>query len=333
MPRQNKVWYWKARKQWCVKINGKRHMLGPDNEEAERKFHAMKANPEKEIAKNSLLEALDAFLAWTHENRAERTHERYQELLQSFIDFVGDIPIESVKAFLVQQWFEQHDWNSTTQNTAGRAIKRALNWAEDMGYCDRNPISGMTLPKSRARTSTISVDEFDELISHVHDRNFSDLLMVSYDSGSRPQEINRLEARHIQLDKQRAVIPTDEAKKGIPRAIYLPTDRSLAIIKRLMIQHPSGLLFRNTKGRQWTRSAIKCRFARLEEKVGKRFRQYDLRRTWITGKIKAGVDSHVVASLSGHQSTQMIDRHYSVIADDPEFMLNQAKTTKENGAS
>jgi hypothetical protein len=127
-----------------VKIDGKRIMLGPDKEEAERKFHEMKAKPKQATPQNSLLDALDALLGWTSENRAERTHERYHELLQSFLDFAGDIPIESVKAYLVQQWFEQHDWNSTTQNTAGRALKRALNWAEDMGYCERNPISRVT---------------------------------------------------------------------------------------------------------------------------------------------------------------------------------------------
>ena len=71
--------------------------------------------------------------------------------------------------------------------------------------------------------------------------------------------------------------------------------------------------------------AVKCRFAALDNKLGKRLRQYDFRCTWITSKIKAGVDSHVVAKLAGHKSTHMVDVHYSVIADDPEFMLQQSK--------
>jgi integrase len=58
---------------------------------------------------------------------------------------------------------------------------------------------------------------------------------------------------------------------------------------------------------------------------GKRFNHYAFRRTFITRKIIAGVDSHVVAKLSGHQSTAMIDRHYSQVADDAEFMLKQAE--------
>ncbi len=60
-------------------------------------------------------------------------------------------------------------------------------------------------------------------------------------------------------------------------------------------------------------------------KHAKRFNHYAFRRTFITRKIIAGVDSHVVAKLSGHQSTAMIDRHYSAVADDHEFMLRQAE--------
>ncbi len=177
----------------------------------------------------------------------------------------------------------------------------------------------------------MSPAEFDELLKHVNEF-FADLIIVSYDSGARPQEVKQLEARHIQLDKSRAVLPTEEGKGGIPRAIYFPTERSIAIVKRLMASNPTGPLFRNRKGKAWTAFAVKCQFERSEKKMGKRFRHYDLRRTFITGKIVAGVDSHVVAALAGHKSTAMIDKHYSAIGDNPEFMLKMAQTTSSNAS-
>ena len=64
--------------------------------------------------------------------------------------------------------------------------------------------------------------------------------------------------------------------------------------------------------------------AEQTKQYGKRFNHYAFRRTFITRKIIAGVDSHVVAKLSGHQSTAMIDRHYSGVANDHEFMLKEA---------
>ena len=106
----------------------------------------------------------------------------------------------------------------------------------------------MEKPEAKRRTTIVTAEEFDELLKHVHDVPFRDLLIVSYDSGSRPQETKQLEARHLQLDKQRAVIPGEEAKKGRTRAIYFPTDRSMEIVKRLAKEHPTGPLFRNNKG-------------------------------------------------------------------------------------
>jgi len=325
MARTPKPWYDNRDKCWRVTINRTRHNLGSNKSEAMREFHELMASPHKPSASNSLASALDAFLDWTLKNRSPGTHERHQQFLQTFLDFVGDIRISHVKPFIVQQWYESHDWNQTTQNGAVRSLKRALNWAEQMGYCDRNPIARMPAPKPLRRNTTISPDEFSELLEHVTDDNFADLLIVSYDCGIRPQELRELQACHVQLANHCAVFPAAEAKGDNPRVFYIPTERSLAIIERLIERHPKGVLFRNRKGNSWKRPAVTGRFARLERKTGKRFRQYDFRRTWITRKIIAGVDSHVVAKLAGHASTAMLDKHYSCITEDHDFMLNAAR--------
>ncbi len=121
----------------------------------------------------------------------------------------------------------------------------------------------------------------------------------------------------------------------MPRAIYFPTTRSLEIIRRLVNEHPDGPLFLNLAGNPWTRFAVKCRFDRLQEKMGKRYRQYDFRHSFITRKLLAGVDSHIVAALAGHRDTKMIDSTYSHIADDYKVMLEQAKKdiTPSSGAA
>src|SRR5207249_1836134 len=143
-------------------------------------------------------------------------------------------------------------------------------------------------------------------------------------SGARPQEVKRLEARHLELGLERAKLLTKESKgKQRARVIYFPTARSLDIVRRLAERHPSGPIFRSSKGNAWTGDSVKNAFARLEKKIGKRYTQYSFRRTWITRKIVAGVDSHVVAQLSGHASTAMIDKHYSAVAQDHEFLLQQ----------
>jgi hypothetical protein len=56
--------------------------------------------------------------------------------------------------------------------------------------------------------------------------------------------------------------------------------------------NPEGKLFRNTRGQPWTANAVRCRFRRLEDKVGRRWTQSGFRHTWIARKLAAGVDSH-----------------------------------------
>lgn len=183
----------------------------------------------------------------------------------------------------------------------------------------------MEKPSVKSCQETITPEEFEGLLKHASQR-FSELLIVSFDCGARPFEIKSLQCKHINLDKQIAVIHADEAKtRKRTRIIYFPTDRSIEILRRLCEERPEGPLFVNQPGPTWTAFAVKWAFARLAEKVGKRFSHTMFRRTYITQKIVAGVDSHIVAQLSGHTSTDMIDRHYSAVAKDHEFLLEQAK--------
>jgi integrase len=151
-------------------------------------------------------------------------------------------------------------------------------------------------PHALRKKETITPAELELLMEHVRDEPFRDLLVASYDCGARPQEVKRLEARHVDLQLQRAVLPADETKgKHQPRTIYFPTDRTLKILERLMARHPEGPLFRNRRGNAWTGNAVKRRFEELDAVVGRRITQYMFRRTWITQRLIAGVDSHVVA--------------------------------------
>ena len=62
MPRPQKIWYWKNRKEWYVEIDGVRHRLGPDKKEAELKFYALKADPAPKAKVGSLEELFVKFI-------------------------------------------------------------------------------------------------------------------------------------------------------------------------------------------------------------------------------------------------------------------------------
>jgi integrase/recombinase XerD len=127
----------------------------------------------------------------------------------------------------------------------------------------------MEVPGGEAREVYIAPVELDKLLDFVVDPAFADLLIVTYETGWRPQESLRVEARHVDIAKSRVVFPPSEAKtKSMPRVIYM-SERAAAIIERLVKQFPTGRLFRNKNGRPWTKDAIGCAFDRLQVRMGK----------------------------------------------------------------
>lgn len=363
MARPARPWWWEEEQGWYVHCNGKRRFLGkhPSGARPPKKnskglwnppqqildeFHKLMTTGGVEVSTDSplLAEILQAFLSWCKENRATRTTERYFEILDLFERRYHGLLALDINAGHVTEWLNEHPtWNSTTKRNAITALMRAFNWGCKNKGLARNPIRGMEKPEAKVRTGMVTPEEFEKLIQNIFlprrrpkrgqppkrrkpDQNFRELLIVSFDSGARPVEVKELEARHLQLDKERAVIPKEEAKgRKHPRTIYFPTERCLEIIKRRAAEFPTGPLFRNRIGRKWTGMAVKNRLEDLDHVLGRRIRHYDLRHAWITRKIVAGVDSHVVAKLAGHRDTGMIDRVYGHAAEDYEFMLKNAK--------
>ena len=116
------------------------------------------------------------------------------------------------------------------------------------------------------------------------------------------------------------------AKQGIASAI---TDREIAAVvaKRLKARQSQAVGKKKiTPNLALLRNQVKKELVAKEAKqYAKGFRQYDLRHSFVTRKLQAGVDSHVVAALVGHKDTKMIDTVYSHVADDYKFMLDAAR--------
>ena len=270
MARTPKPWYRKDRRTWFVTIDGTRHNLGPDKKAALQAYHRLMDQPRRPILRSTSAVALiDAFLDWCQKHRAPDTFEWYRYRLQRFATTYPDLDTSEIRPYHVQQWLDQlADLSSGSKRNHCRAIKRTLRWALQQGYIDHNPIALMEQPKAGKREMVVTPEEYDQLLGLVSDRCFRDLLITTWETGCRPQESLRVEARHVDLTNSRWVFPESEGKGDALRIVYL-TDEALAITKRLMLQHPTGRLFRNSTGRPWTTDAVNNVFVQIQIKLGK----------------------------------------------------------------
>ncbi len=266
-----KPWYRPTRGVWYVTLDGKQINLGPDKDQAFDRYKKLLAEPkQREVPSESLAAIADAFLDWVQRHRSPETYGWYQYRLERFVKRFPELRAADVRPFHVQQWVDSYTLSTTSRRNYFRTVKRCLAWAAKQGYLDRNPVEGLEVPSAERREVLVSQFEFDTLLTAVKDEAFRDLLIVTWETGCRPQESLRVEARHVDLVNQRWVFPRAESKnKRSARVVYL-TDRAMEIVKRLHSRHPAGRIFRNATGAPWTTSAVNCAFTRVQIRLGMR---------------------------------------------------------------
>ena len=269
MARRAKPWFRKARGAWFVTVEGVQHNLGADKEEAFERFYQLMRQPQRRVVSSQALVAVvDAFLDWVKINRSADTFEWYRYRLQRFCQRYPDLRTTDLKPFHVQQWVDSYpDLGRTSRRNYLRSVKRCCKWAVQQGYLSAIPVEHLEVPTADRRERRVTTSEYEQLLSLMNDESMRDLVITTWESGCRPQESLRVEARHVDIEHQRWVFPKSEAKgKRQPRVIYL-SETAIEITRRRMDQFPVGPLFRNSKGRPWTPDAVNCAFDRLRVKL------------------------------------------------------------------
>jgi integrase len=191
--------------------------------------------PADPIPSRLVVELLDAFLECARKNKATRTYSWYKEKLQRFVDTIpATLTIADLKPYHVTRATDRYPhWSNNTRHDFISAVKRPFNWALDEEIIDRSPLARMKKPAREAREMALSPTEYAQVIEAVKEPCSRDLLEVAWESGARPQELRKIEARYVDRESSRVVFPPRQAKgKKYYRTIYL-TEKALGIVGRL----------------------------------------------------------------------------------------------------
>ncbi len=329
MARFRKPFFRASRGLWYVQIAGKQINLGSDEVAAFKTYHRLMQQETATAAPvdhHLVVVLVDEFLDWCEKHRAPDTYRWYKDRLNSFCKTIpSDLTTDQLKPHHVQKWVDDYAVTlaSGSQRNLIASIKRAMKWAEEQGYIERSPLTHMRKPGCGRREQVVTPEQYDKLLTRAKDQEFKDLLIVTWETGCRPQESLRVEARHVDVAGSRWVFPPSESKgKRVPRVIYL-TPKALDITKRLMEKHPTGTLFRNTSGVAWTPYATNCRFRYAKKTVGVKVSLYAMRHTFATRALLRGLDAITVATLLGHSDTSTLSRVYQHVSQNPEYLQTQ----------
>jgi integrase len=206
-------------------------------------------------------------------------------------------------------------------------VKRAFSWGKGEGLINDNPLAHIKNPPIQKRERVISTAERQQILDAIPDKAFNQFVRALLGTGCRPSEVANVTADDVNLELGIWILKKHKTakKSGKPRIVYLSPEMA-ELTRELMAINATGPLFRNTRGRPFTRNAWRCRFRRLRQRFPNLdgVVAYSARHTFATDALINGVGLAQVAALLGHSSTTMVSTTYSHIAANLNHMREAA---------
>jgi integrase len=320
MARQPKPWFRAERNAWFAQVNGKQRKLaeGKDNKAlAQKELYRLLATESEAQARDDLTvaEACDLFLEHSKAVHADGTYIVNMYRLQVVCDEFGKTPLRNLKPASLLQWLARSERGKRASSSTRRgwltALRQAIKWCMTNGhYGGGDPLLGLKMPKMEHRDRTLTPDERQAVLDACGPE-FRDLLVALGECGPRPHILMQMEAKDIDWGQGVATV----VSKRQPYTVML-TDRLARMLREKAESHPEGPLFRNTKGKPWTRTAVRCQFKRICDKLGIPIvTAYAFRHSFITDALERGINPAAVAALVNHKDLSMISKHYNHLAE------------------
>lgn len=340
MGRPAEAWYWEARKGWYATVGGVRHRLAGEAEgkaRAKRRLaELVAATGEDGAAPRRVPTVGELGLLYLESLRHRRdagdlAAGSRKDAVRRLADFPKvhfTLPADAIKPHHVAAWLGGHPgWGPTTRHDAVGAVKAMFSWAEKAGHIDRDPVARMEKPRRAKRRESIpKAEDVARAIESAVTPGLADLLAFIHETGCRPKEARDLEARHLDLAAGVAALAEHKTarKTGRKRVLYL-SPKAAEIAGRLAGANPEGPIFRNARGRPWTKDALVLAVRRLRERtgLGPEMIAYGLRHLYITDGAARGVAAQALAELAGHSDIRMLDT-YSHLGERHEALREAA---------
>ena len=304
-----------------------------------------------ELAKDALADSKTRKKSWkTDASRIPKLAEKF-----------GDRIAEDLTPAEIDTWLSSHDeWTHATKNRYRAMAKFIFRYAEDQSKkIATNPMRRLKislrtennererflnqhepLPTKSRYLKAHNTEEarLRAVIRRRYPRQLAEF-EIALNTGLRSGELYGLRWTNIDLARRILLIP--ESKHGKSRRVPL-NDAALAAVEILRRQKAdSDLVFvaerREDKHlrRHWFNNAVKEAGLRLipdKQGVPRRFRAYDLRHTFGTRLIEAGVNIRMVAELMGHRNIQTTMRYLHTKNADALQAVQMLVATPEPGS-
>ncbi|WP_424830724.1 tyrosine-type recombinase/integrase [Ruegeria sp.] len=254
----------------------------------------------------------------------EWDHILTRQLLPAF----GSLRLDRITRKAIEDWFDAYSASAPGgANHALKLLRQSLNFAVERGLIDSNPAGSVLLNRRPKLTRFLSRDEIARLnaaLDQHADGRFSvqaDIIRLLLLTGCRRNEIVRLKRCEVDGSRLRLV----DSKTG-PRTVYLSPE-ARAIIERRMMIAPGAYLFPSPLNPEHPISDDLALWYRIRREIGiEDVRLHDLRHSYASQCVMAGVPLPVVSKLLGHSQCAMTLRYTHAADRDVEVAAERVGT-------
>lgn len=266
-------------------------------------------------------EHVEKFLAWSTQQHRPKTRELHGTNCDTLLRFFRGCWLDEVTAGMVEDFKlarageerrNAKDGSIVSPATVNRALttlKKLFHHAEKCGYGLSNPTRGVEfLNEGPGRMRVVS---FEEELAYFAKTSqpLKDIAQIILDTGLRPEEVFRIRVENLDF-RERTIFDPFGKTKAARRKVTM-TENVVEFLKRRAKKAKSQFLFPSKGNPDRPIGSVRKAHDAAVEKAGikEHFLLYDLRHTFATRAVAAGVDLPTLSAILGHTSIQMTMRY------------------------
>jgi integrase len=276
-------------------------------------------------------EHVEKFLAWSKQQHRPKTRELHGTNCDTLLRFFRGCWLDEINAGMVEDFklarAKEERRNATdgsiispaTVNRALTTLKKLFHHAEKCGYGLSNPVRGVEfLNEGPGRTRVVS---FPEELAYFAKTSqpLKDIAQIIVDTGLRPEEVFRIRTENVDFGERTIFNPFGKTK--VARRKVTMTADVIELLERRTKNAKSPFVFPSKGNPDRPIGSVRKGHDAAVEKAGIKdhFKLYDLRHTYATRAVAAGVDLPTLSAILGHTSIQMTMRYVHPAEEQKRF--------------
>ncbi len=246
-------------------------------------------------------------------NKAYTSHVRDKSLSDHLLTFFGDRLLAEITPRLIAEYKNKRRTDTAAPKTINHelgllshAFKLA---AAEWEWTDRNPVLGVSREAVNNFIERWLTSEEETALLNASPEWLKEILVFAVNTGFRQSEILNLEWPQVDLFRRTVTLLKQKNKQ----VDTLPVNtRALEILKmRAKVRHlASAYVFTNREGKRLdARNLLRGFYSARKDAKVEHFRFHDLRHTFATRLVQAGVDLYTVQKLGRWRTVQMVVRY------------------------